>query len=554
MHKLLVLLLLGVIIALVPTAAAQDEPLRLEEGRTALTVVGPPGWVSEEAPFSPTFPAFVFAPDESMLRIDLLTGNEPPTLEPGQVMLVVSILDNRSVPGSDRSVSVSDAAQIMADTFQSLGEASLEDGLIISGQAAALVKVNGGSFSFGYLLIDAGIPEWEGRRQFAIIALLTAPGELEAARETALTVAQTIRIYDDGVARFGAGEGEAAPVSALEARPLLEMLSLLPAMPDAGSGRPNTTVHYLDLEALGSLDFAALRPYIFTIAELYQAEQAGMEDTIGISLAQIRRVVMYGLLPARMYVLAGEFDGVAITEALAQLGFEIRATGSIVSFCHPEGCDQAMRTDLMAVERGNPFGGSIGRLEAIALIKRQGQDDLLFASTSAALIDAALAPFAGGEAGAGSPDMLAAAEALLAAVPDTPLVAACFIAPEEIEGANAADAVALPPYSFAAVGSYRGDPSTALALLYADSAAAEAAVAALPLRLDALIWRGQQTYREQFEGDAIAIGAAQTVTLTDGRAAAVQFFDAPAETDSAYQMILHMIYGGDAAWLNAAGG
>ncbi|MBL8166144.1 MAG: hypothetical protein JNJ61_29445, partial [Anaerolineae bacterium] len=717
------ILLLCMLFLVVPAAAAQNETLRLEDGRTALTVIPPEGWVSTEAEFSPTFPALALAPDESMLKPDILRGSEPPVLEAGQTMLIVTLLDNRSIPNTDRTVTLAEAVQALSENFeQSFGETNVQDDLTISGQGAALVSADTPGFSLGYLLIDAGIPATEGRRQFVVVLALTGPGELDEIRDTVLALAETIRIYDDDVLRFGdepvvsgaaqgetvileedavrmtltlpsdwvqtdtrmfgsfpaaalapteamllpevlqgseppvfkagqvlllatltdaddlsaperdsdletvarnwadrfasplgetnvdtsvsvgelpaaivrvdAGsveigvlfvdvgtapdardsqfvlmmaltapgeldssldvllevaasvrvydlgiprftvEGDAAPAASTVtdgSHPLLELLSLLPPpsdeMLDNGAGRPLTVVHYLDLETLGTLDTDMLTPYADSIGELFQAEQIGMEDAIGISLSQIKRIVMYGLAPARMFLLAGEFDEVAMTEAMAELGFQIRAAENIVSFCNPEGCDQATRIDISARNPANPFGGNIGRREAIVLIKREGADDLLFASPNAELVANALAPFVGEGTNTGNPDMLAAASALLAAAPNTPLVAAYITPPEWIEGANTVADAELPPYSLAAVGSYQGDPSTTVALLYSEAGEAETAAASLPLRLDGEGNNG--TYNEQFERREITIGNASTVALDDGQTAALLAFDSP---------------------------
>jgi hypothetical protein len=750
MKTLICLVLLCALSLIVPAAVAQNEPLRLEEGRIALTVSAPDGWVSTEAEFSATFPALALAPNESMLTPDILTGNEPPTLDAGDVMLIVTLVDNRSIPGADRTATLADAAQAWAENVgQNLGETSIEGDLIISGQDAALLSLDSRGFSLGYLLIDAGISETEGRRQFVTVLALTGPGELAGVRDTLLALAATISVYDDDVLRFGveaasateqgemltleedglrmmlsipsgwvqtdtrmfssfpaaalapndamlvpdvlqgseppvfesghvmllttlaeavdlsaperdsdletvvqnwaelfasslgetsvdtqlqvgdlpaalvrvdtggveigvlfvsvgsapnqtesqfvmllaltaSGElddsldvvlevaasvrvfdqGEprlaaaveeaapAAPSITVGSHPLLELLSLLPPpsdeMLDNGNGLPLTVVHYLDLETLGTLDTDILAPYADSIFELYQADAVGMEDAIGISLAQIKRVLVYGLVPSRMYVLAGEFDAVVISEAMTELGFQVRTADNIASFCNPEGCDQAMSIDMAARNSGNPFGGNIGRREAIVLIKREGQDDLLIASPAADLVARTLAPFIGDEANTGDPDMLAAAAALLAASPDNPLVAAYITPSEWLDGANTVEGAELPPYSLAALGSYQGDPSTTVALLYGTAADAETAAASLPLRLDGEGSDG--TYREAFEGREITIGEASTVALDGGQAAALLSFDSPEAADEAYRLVLQMVFRRDIGWLNAAGG
>jgi hypothetical protein len=197
--------------AMAPQAAASCAeiatngglPITLEDGRERLTAVLPADWAFSEATFSPVFPAIMAAPDESMINTEILQSSTAPDLDPGTVLMLVTLSDPRNTAsGAPDDASAAEVAEVLAQDFQVFGPASVETALEINGRPAALVTVEAETFSLQYLLVEFGQDHVGQFSQFGVILTMTAPGEAAQHSETATAIAQTFCIFDSDVPRF----------------------------------------------------------------------------------------------------------------------------------------------------------------------------------------------------------------------------------------------------------------------------------------------------------------------------------------------------------------
>lgn len=168
--------------------------------------------------------------------------------------------------------------------------------------------------------------------------------------------------------------------------------------------------------ALADADDPAAALWLAAMQGLYAAPQFysffpalvdDMPETTGFELFAIQRSIYAGSPPADLTILALDFDRDATAAALTAQGYGATDTGNRTYLCVPDQCDDQALVDPSRVNPGYPFGGRLGRRDAILLA-----DGLLLASPSNPVLRQASDTFARGPSLADDPDFSAVAQAV----------------------------------------------------------------------------------------------------------------------------------------------
>ena len=353
-----------------------------------------------------------------------------------------------------------------------------------------------------------------------------------------------------------------SPVGAQETpAPLLDLVVRLPAP----SGELSRDLSYVDMATIRAahpnLDLldpkgpaAAYVAGSPALADLFQADMNGMQQAIGIRFADIDRVLTYGTPPGFITILQGTFDGGAVRAALDALGFVTDSPDpAYTRFCNPEGCDHAADVSFKTRNLANPFGGQLGRYEAIALFDRPEPGmDILMSSPAYRLLEATAARFAAAEVSDSDPSLLQTVSALQSAAGDQALAAA-LIVPTNAVGENTVRDTALPPYEALAIGAYTAAEGTGhaeVALIYADGAQVEAVPPAVAARLDqpSAFARGK-TYKALFEERGVTVSDFRYQPLEDGWGALMVTLTTEGRVNFGYALLIRLLMARDLGWL-----
>lgn len=304
----------------------------------------------------------------------------------------------------------------------------------------------------------------------------------------------------------------ALPAAAQEPdeHPLLRMLALVPDVPEVRE----TLVGYADYRAMESvrgIDMPTAQDF-FDRTELsaqWIATSIGMstgmrmeffllylEDMprlVGFGFFDIDQTLVFGEPPSMGMVLEGDFPPERIAAAHSARGFVEHEIGGVTVWCSPDGCDDGLRQNIKEREPGNPFGGSLGRREPLAVFS----DSLLGNSASDSVVEAMIAAQQGEQRSlAESLDYGAIAEAISSG---GTLVQIQFVSPLQLgldpamlmmeDTSSIREIVSeygdLPPYALAAFADVgvEGEQVALIALAYADAELAQAAAEELAARL-----------------------------------------------------------------------
>lgn len=288
------------------------------------------------------------------------------------------------------------------------------------------------------------------------------------------------------------------------------------------------------------------------LVDLLQAEMEGMREAIGIGLQDIHQVITIGQPPSQLTVMQGTFDVAAVTSALEALGFAVDSPdGSYTRFCHPEGCENASKANIRSRNLANPFGGKIGRLEAIALIDREAPGaDLLLSSADADISAAAAAAFAAETAPEGDPMTLQAVAAIESAAGDGTLAAFIVLPAREPLGQNGVADTALPQYEALAIGAYvGGEPRVEVGLIYSAGSVVENIPPVIAARLDQESLTTNRTFRSLFEDRGVSVSELSYQPLDEGWGALRLTLTTDGKINRGYGLMLRMIYQRDLGWL-----
>lgn len=360
----------------------------------------------------------------------------------------------------------------------------------------------------------------------------------------------------------------AAPAAAQEPHPLAALIAVLPTADEAllalaeEIGVPRSPIEYVDLAVLRAAydptDFFAsdspLTPYAALLVPLINAEVVGMAQAVGFSFDDIERVLAYGLHPPRLMLLQGEFDGEAVRAAFAASGFAVTTDLGYTSICNPDGCEESTAIDIRGRNQGNPFGGNIGRREAIALVESETPGgDLLLATPYYPLLEATIARITGGTDDRVSQAALRAADFVIAEAGEAALAAANlypagFLVRDEGAGA------ALPAWDMLALASYAApdaEPRALAALIYADGAAVAELGEQWGERLAeaSAIDEGGASIADLFQRQNVLIDSFGYAALPEGWGALALRFTAQRPYDRAFRLLIRMLERRDAAWL-----
>ena len=200
------------------------------------------------------------------------------------------------------------------------------------------------------------------------------------------------------------------PLSAIHASTddLLEALAYVPetALQDGG------LISYLDHRAVEEAQPGAAQPASYAewdqlfdadapAYELWRAAFSGVNGgmsellvtftigadewpaLLGFDFFDVDRQLGYGRLPDAGLVLAGTLDPAAIVAAFEARGFVAEAAGDRTMLCSEAGCDSGLEMDLSAMDRANPFGGSLGRKQPLLV-----SPEVMLSSASLVTIEA----------------------------------------------------------------------------------------------------------------------------------------------------------------------
>ncbi|MEP7292470.1 MAG: hypothetical protein ABI835_11840 [Chloroflexota bacterium] len=303
--------------------------------------------------------------------------------------------------------------------------------------------------------------------------------------------------------------------------PLLRMLARIPDTPAA-----RTWLTYADYQALisarpgapsiGSWDeFVRLNDqrtdesgfFISALMSIQSGPQfyttnfmqgSEMADVVGFDLFEIERAAEYGEPPAQVTLLEGDFNAEAVRSAHEARDYTQTQMGDLSLLCPATGCDNGNQYEIANRILSNPFGGELGRSQPVLV------GDQLIASSpdDQALNGVALAIAGDQNTLADDADYRAAVEAISA---NGTVLQAYFINPADVASLSAGiiprltqeqidalreelegDFAPLPQYNLLALAdTVIGDEQQALvALVFSNSAAAEAAAALFPERLN----------------------------------------------------------------------
>lgn len=340
---------------------------------------------------------------------------------------------------------------------------------------------------------------------------------------------------------------------------------VLASAPDSAEAR--AWFSYVDYHAItgGTTDVDALPSALFDVASgpalnYLMVQLADQERLTGVPFLDVGQAATWSQPPGDTILLQGAFNRIAIGLVYRLRDFTSSKLNGLTLFCGPEGCDSGARMHLDALERGDPFGGHLGRQQPVLIIPlADDQSQLLSSASFDAVQLSAEAATGDGPSLADNPDYQAAVRAILAqgvlrqghfldagaigpAMPALDLTAVPQL-PEELEP--------LLYYNLVAI-SESEDADGLLAtvtLVYQRPEFAEAAAGALETRLGTYITLRRN---EPLTGILEARGAAFSVTAFEdaetGLGVTQIAFTGP-EDAHLYQLLMTSLYARDLGWL-----
>ncbi|MBK8022162.1 MAG: hypothetical protein IPK19_12215 [Chloroflexi bacterium] len=397
------------------------------------------------------------------------------------------------------------------------------------------------------------------------------------------------------------------PISAQEAADpvsgngLLELLRYIPDSPEAVS----PLLSYVDYRALEASRAGAAQPDSWVewdrlnganddSAEYWMAAFMGLNSgpsmlvqtfilaenwptLIGFDFFDVDRAIEYGTPPSQVQMVAGDFDEEAIVAAFTARDYTADARGDLTLLCSAAGCEEGQSMNLDSRNPAIPFGGQLGRQEVLLLA-----GDHLVNSPDHLMIEAHIEALNGEtDTLADNGTYLAAAEAAAhegMLIQATIAHAAEFgpqtlidrrLSPEQVEAimeALAKDFVPIPQFDLVVIADAATETEqvATLGLVYASREDAEAAVSALPQRIESYTSMSSRQSLMDLLADRGATYSTQVLDSTAGDAAvALVVFRAPLAGDQrtdgrlmpssmVYRLLVQMLYQRDLGWLSPA--
>lgn len=299
--------------------------------------------------------------------------------------------------------------------------------------------------------------------------------------------------------------------------------------------------------------FFALASASTIAGDLYQAETVEMREAIGVGLDDIAQAMYFGMPPAILKVLIGEFDAEAVRASLEAYGLaEAEGEDGQLVFCNPEGCAEGMAQNIMARNPGNPFGGNIGRLETIILIESdEPRADLLIASPGEQLARMTAARAQMSELEPVDLSLMQAAELFTSYDPEAELVMAGVFSAGRALGLDEAEGNAVPAFvGFAGLAAKGGTQHTLAGFIFDPDAETAGIPALLDSRLALQAVNGQRTYAEIFADAGQTVGTWSLLPLEEAQGLLLPMtVQAEVPANDGPRLIYRMIAQRDVGWL-----
>jgi|GEM_PF-3634698 len=347
------------------------------------------------------------------------------------------------------------------------------------------------------------------------------------------------------------------------AHPLQTLFALLPAPLEAmllTDDPPRISLSYVDLQLLRQRypydQLLSPQSRLATVASLasdvaeniFIAEMNEMPTVTGFSLSDIRQILVFGEPPARVAFLRGEFDGDAIRAAFTAAGYAIDPSVSAYTrICHPEGCTESTKTDLRERNLGIPFGGEIGRKDALALFESDvAGEDLLITTPNDELFEAAVAQASSGVSSTFSHPVWTTVGALLEQPLAADMVAANLYPARWLNSTGDE-----PAYAVLAAATYA--PEDALTQTLVMQVYPQVGVEALsPFPIETLLAGtsvfAKRSYAELFAERGVAVTVESSIAIGEGSARLLRL-SANSTPTVDYELLMRLIFNRDLAWL-----
>lgn len=108
----------------------------------------------------------------------------------------------------------------------------------------------------------------------------------------------------------------------------------------------------------------AAQPSIFDGFASYLAE---MPNAVGFDFFDIAQAAEIGVPPGNAFILSGEFDPQAVTDAHLARGYSAQTDEFGTTLCGAEGCENGDTTDFANRLPANPFGGNLGQSQPLTV-------------------------------------------------------------------------------------------------------------------------------------------------------------------------------------------
>lgn len=308
-----------------------------------------------------------------------------------------------------------------------------------------------------------------------------------------------------------------------------------------------------------------------------------MQQVVGFDLFDIDQALEFGMPPANGIVLAGDFDAGTIIAAHVARDFTVESTiespEGMTLLCGPDGCDSGLQTDIENRYPSNPFGGNLGRSQPTLIITSEDDHDLVMSSGPLDVVDAmADSVYGERQSLADNRSYRAAAEVL--AGRDL-LRGAYFISPMEVyflpdmpnvlggmgedPDVTGLDLPHLPGYMLLVFADIANEDTqhAVVGLVYTNIEDAEAAVEAVPARLDvAVSLRTAQPMQDLFDKRGMVLNEPEIIeNETTGQFVVLFDFEYPQVTNEpddsnlitqsglGFRLFMNMLFARDLAWL-----
>lgn len=308
-----------------------------------------------------------------------------------------------------------------------------------------------------------------------------------------------------------------------------------------------------------------------------------MQEVMGFDLFDIDQALEFGMPPTNGVMLAGDFEAGTIIAAHIARDFTVESTiespEGLTLLCGPDGCDSGQQTNIENRYPSNPFGGNLGRSQPTLIITSEDDHDLVMSSGPLDVVDA-MADSVYGERQSLADNRTYRAAAEVLAGRDL-LRGAYFISPMEVyflpdmpnvlggmgedQDVTELDLPHLPGYMLLVFADIANEDTqhAVVGLVYTNIEDAEAAVEAVPARLDvAVSLRVARPMQDLFDERGMVLNEPEIIeNETTGRFVVLFDFEYPQVTNEpnnsglitqsglGFRLFMNMLFARDLAWL-----